>query len=185
MAVSSYEKDSASAAESFFHDLNGVCHLFWRHYGGALEMGGLEMIGYGQLGAMLPLLLPGLVLLLSQSPALNQLALGEAMAAGHGVAVARVQKLTFVGGGLVTAAVVSLTGPIGFVGLIVPHAVRRLSGFDQRIVLPASFLLGGATLGFCDTAARTIFSPQELPVGVVTAIVGGPLFIKILLGRRR
>ncbi len=148
-------------------------------------MGGVDVVGYHQLGAMLPFLLPGLALIVSQCPALNQLALGEAMAAGHGVKVERVQRFIFIGGGLATAAVVSLTGPIGFVGLIVPHAVRRLSGFDQRVVLPASFLLGGATLALCDTVARTVFSPQELPVGVITAIVGGPLFIKILLGRRR
>ena len=148
-------------------------------------MGGLELIGYGKLGTLFPLFLPGLVLLLMQAPALNHLSLGEAMATGHGVEVARVQKLTFVGGGLVTAAVVSLTGPIGFVGLIVPHAVRRLSGFDQRIVLPASFLLGGAFLAVCDTGAQALYTPQGIPVGIVTALVGGPIFIKILLGRRR
>ncbi len=63
--------------------------------------------------------------------------------------------------------------------------MRRLSGYDQRIVLPASFLLGGAFLAACDTAARTLMAPLELPVGVVTALIGGPLFIRILLGRRR
>lgn len=148
-------------------------------------MGGLVVLGFGDLGTLLPFLLPGLALLFLQAQALNHLSLGEEMAAGHGVAVAEVQRLTFIGGGLATAAVVSLTGPIGFVGLIVPHAVRRLSGFDQRIVLPGSFLLGGAFLAICDTAARTLFAPLEMPVGVITAIVGGPLFIKILLGRRR
>jgi len=148
-------------------------------------MGGLDIVGYSRLGSILPFLLPGLVLIGSQCPALNHLALGEGMAAGHGVEVEKVQKMIFVGGGLATAAVVSVTGPIGFVGLIVPHAVRRLSGFDQRVVLPASFLLGGAALALCDTAARTALAPQELPVGVITALVGGPLFIRILLGRRR
>jgi iron complex transport system permease protein len=148
-------------------------------------MGGLDVIGYRDLAALLPFYLPGLVLLLLQAPALNQLSLGEEMAAGHGVEVAMVQRWSFLGGGLLTAAIVSLTGPIGFVGLIVPHAVRRLSGFDQRVVLPASFLLGGAFLAACDTAARTLLAPLELPVGVVTALIGGPLFIRILLGRRR
>ena len=148
-------------------------------------MGGLAVVGYRELGTLAVFLLPGLALLLLQAPALNQLTLGEAMAAGHGVEVARVQRMTFIGGGLLTAAVVSLTGPIGFVGLIVPHAVRRLSGFDQRIVLPASFLLGGTFLAVCDTAARTILVNREIPVGVITALVGGPIFIKILLGRRR
>lgn len=148
-------------------------------------MGGLGVVGYGELAPLLPLLLPGVVLLLMQAPALSQLSLGEEMAAGHGVDVAWVQKMTFLGGGLATAAIVSVAGPIGFVGLIVPHAVRRMSGYDQRIVLPASFLLGAAFLAACDTAARTIFAPLEMPVGVVTAIIGGPLFIKILLGRKR
>lgn len=148
-------------------------------------MGGLDVIGYCELGALLPFYLPGIVLLLLQMTPLNQLALGEEMAAGHGVEVASVQRWSFIGGGLLTAAIVSLTGPVGFVGLIIPHAVRRMSGFDQRIVLPASFFLGGAFLTACDTAARTLMSPLELPVGVVTALIGGPLFIKILLGKRR
>jgi len=148
-------------------------------------MGGLSVIGYGEVLTLSVLLVPGLAILLWQMPALNHLSLGEEMAAGHGVEVGRVQKLSFVGGGLLTAAAVSVAGPIGFVGLIVPHAVRRLSGFDQRIVLPASFLLGGAFLAACDTAARVLFEGRQIPVGVFTAIIGGPLFIKILLGRRR
>lgn len=148
-------------------------------------MGGLDIVGYRELGPALPLLLPGVALLLLQAAALNHLSLGEEMAAGHGVEVAQVQRLVFVGSGLATAAVVSLAGPIGFVGLIIPHAVRRLSGYDQRIVLPASFLLGGAFLAACDTVGRTLFHKQEIPVGVITAIVGGALFIRILLGRRR
>lgn len=148
-------------------------------------MGGLDIVGFRDLGPALPLLLPGIALLLMQAAALNHLSLGEDMAAGHGVEVAQVQRLTFIGSGLATAAVVSLAGPIGFVGLIIPHAVRRISGHDQRVVLPASFLLGGAFLAACDTAGRTLFHKQEIPVGVITAIVGGVLFIRILLGRRR
>jgi len=148
-------------------------------------MGGLDIVGYRELGPVLPLLLPGVALLLMQAAPLNHLSLGEEMAAGHGVEVAQVQRLVFIGSGLATAAVVSLAGPIGFVGLIIPHAVRRLSGYDQRIVLPASFLLGGAFLAACDTAGRALFHKQEIPVGVITAIVGGVLFIRILLGRRR
>ena len=74
--------------------------------------------------------------------------------------------------------------PIGFVGLIVPHAVRRLSGFDHRVVLPASFLLGGAFLVACDAAARIVVAPSEMPVGILTALIGGPVFIHILLRRK-
>jgi iron complex transport system permease protein len=144
-------------------------------------MGGLDVAGYGELASLLPFLLPGLGLLALQTPSLNHLSLGEEMAAGHGVDVAALHREVFLGAGLATAAVVSATGPIGFVGLIVPHAVRRLSGFDHRVVLPASFLLGGAFLVACDAAARTVIQGAEMPVGIVTALVGGPIFIRILL----
>ncbi|MFP4058647.1 MAG: FecCD family ABC transporter permease [Candidatus Brocadiia bacterium] len=147
-------------------------------------MGGLDVVGYDALAAVAPLLLPGLGLLALQMPVLNHLSLGEEMAAGHGVDVAAVHRDVFFGSGLATAATVSVTGPIGFVGLIVPHAVRRLSGFDHRVVLPASFLLGGAFLVACDAAARVVVAQAEMPVGIVTALVGGPIFIHILLKRR-
>jgi iron complex transport system permease protein len=106
------------------------------------------------------------------------------MAMGHGVDTRKVNREIFVGGGLSTAAVVSFVGPIGFVGLIIPHAVRRMSGYDQRTVLPCSFFLGGAALALCDAVARSILSPTELPVGIITAIIGGPLFIRLLISRR-
>ena len=147
-------------------------------------MGGLDVVGYRELSGVLPFLLPGLGFLVLQMPVLNHLSLGEEMAAGHGVDVAAVHREVFLGAGLATAAVVSVTGPIGFVGLIVPHAVRRLSGFDHRVILPASFLLGGAFLVACDALARTIVAPSEMPVGILTALIGGPIFIHILLRRR-
>jgi len=148
-------------------------------------MGGLDVVGYRELAALFPLLLPGLGLLMARATALNHLVLGEEMATGHGVDVAAVQKEVLLGGGLATAAVVSLAGPIGFVGLVVPHAVRRLSGFDHRVILPASFLLGGAALTVCDTVARTVLAPTEMPVGIITALVGGPLFIRLLVKGKR
>ncbi len=147
-------------------------------------MGGLDILGFEQLIGILPLLLPGLGLLLFHARDLNHIALSEDLALAQGVDVPMVRRNVFVGGGLATAAVVSLVGPIGFVGLIVPHAVRRLSGVDQRTVLPAAFLLGGTALAVCDTAARTVLAPTELPVGIVTAIIGGPLFIHLLISRR-
>ena len=147
-------------------------------------MGGLDVVGTRELAGLAPFLLPGLGLLVMQIPSLNHLSLGEEMAAGHGVDVAAVHREVFFGAGLATAAVVSITGPIGFVGLIVPHAVRRLSGFDHRVVLPASFLLGGSFLIACDAAARTLLTATEMPVGILTALVGGPIFIWILLRRR-
>ncbi len=148
-------------------------------------MGGIDVVGFQELITLCPLLFPGLGLLFFHASDLNNIALGEEMAMGHGVAVKTVQRNIFIGGGLSTAAVVSLVGPIGFVGLIIPHAVRRLSGFDQRVVLPCSFLLGGAALAACDSLARTILAPTELPVGIITAIIGGPLFIYLLVKIRR
>ena len=147
-------------------------------------MGGLDVVGYGELLTLAPLLIPGLGLLLFQGYALNLLAFGGDMAAGHGVQVAAVQKKVIIGMGLVTAAAVSLSGPIGFVGLIIPHGVRRLSGADHRLVLPACFCLGGAFLTLCDLLARTVVAPTEMPVGIITAIVGGPVFIRILLRQK-
>ena len=147
-------------------------------------MGGLDILGFRQLAGCLPLLLPGLGLLLYHARDLNHIALSEDLALGQGVDVHQVRRNIFLGGGLATAAVVSLTGPIAFVGLIVPHAVRRLSGVDQRIVLPGAFLLGGAALAVCDTLARTLLAPTELPVGIITALIGGPLFIHLLISRR-
>lgn len=147
-------------------------------------MGGLDILGYRELISLVPLLFPGLGLLFYHAHDLNHISLNEELALGQGVEVRIVRRNIFIGGGLATAAVVSLVGPIGFVGLIVPHAVRRLSGFDQRLVLPCSFFLGGAALSLCDAVARSIIAPTELPVGIITAIIGGPLFIHLLISRR-
>lgn len=146
-------------------------------------MGGIDVIGYREIISLLPLLLPGLAMIGWHARDLNHIALGEEMALGHGVDVEGVQRDIFIGGGLATAAVVSLVGPIGFIGLIVPHAVRRLSGYDQRTVVIGSFCLGGAALAACDALARTVLAPTELPVGIITALVGGPIFIHLLIRR--
>jgi iron complex transport system permease protein len=144
-------------------------------------MGSVAVVGFRELSALPAPLLPGVGLLLLHARGLNHLSLGPEVALGHGVDVRRLERDVFIGGGLITAGVVSMVGPIGFVGLIVPHVVRRLSGFDQRLVLPASFLLGGAALCACDAVARTVIAPAELPVGVITALVGGPLFVYLLV----
>jgi len=143
-------------------------------------MGGLDVVGYRELGSFLVLGVPGLAVLAAQAREYNHLALGEDMALGHGVDVAAVQRRTLVGAGLTTAACVALTGPIGFVGMIIPHVVRRLSGFDNRIALPATFLLGGSALALCDGMARTMIAPTEIPVGIITAVIGGPVFLYLL-----
>lgn len=147
-------------------------------------MGGLDVLGFQDVWMLLIPGLPGAVLLLSQARAYNHLTLGEETAMGHGVDVARVQVMTLLGAGLTTAACVTVAGPIGFVGMIIPHAVRRFGGYDNRFVLPASFLLGGAVLAVCDGAARTLIAPTEIPVGIITAVFGGPLFLHLLTRKR-
>ncbi|MBI3922816.1 MAG: iron ABC transporter permease [Armatimonadetes bacterium] len=148
-------------------------------------MGGLAVVGFGDVLAILPLLLPGAVILFALTPGMNQIAMGEDMAFGRGVPIAAFQKWGFAGASLVTAAVVAVAGPIGFVGLIVPHAIRRLIGPDHRLLLPCAALASGGFLILCDTVARTILAPTELPVGVVTALCGGPFFLWLLLQRSR
>jgi len=116
---------------------------------------------------------------------LNQLLFGEELAAGRGVNVGAVQAAAFIAGSVLTASVVSVAGPIGFVGLIVPHVFRMIVGPDHRVLLFASFFGGGAFLTVADTLARTLFAPTELPVGVLTAMMGGPFFLALLVGKAR
>jgi iron complex transport system permease protein len=113
----------------------------------------------------------------------NALSLGEAGAQQIGVDVERVKQRTFVLGSLLTAIAVSVAGLIGFVGLVVPHVLRTLFGPDHRLLLPAAFLGGAAFLVLADLVARLLIAPAELPVGVVTALVGGPFFLYLLRGR--
>jgi iron complex transport system permease protein len=123
---------------------------------------------------------PASVLLFALARSLNLLAIGEETALFLGARVERVKLLAYFTASLLVAAVVAACGVIGFVGLIVPHAIRLVWGSDHRLLLPAS-LIGGATfLLFADTAARTIAAPAELPVGVITALVGVPIFVMLL-----
>jgi iron complex transport system permease protein len=111
--------------------------------------------------------------------------LGDEEAAQLGLSVDRARWTVVLAASLVTAAAVAFTGIIGFVGLIVPHAMRALFGPDHRVLLPASALAGAATLMLADAAARTFIAPAELPVGVVTALIGGPFFLILLMKRLR
>jgi iron complex transport system permease protein len=111
---------------------------------------------------------------------LNLLSLGEESALQLGADVNRLQKHLFVASSLIVGAVVSISGMIGFVGLMVPHVMRMMLGSDYRLLLPASFLAGGIFLCWADTLARVILAPVELPVGVVTAFLGGPFFFYLL-----
>ncbi len=130
-----------------------------------------------------PFVLAAFVGMIWLSPQLNPLTAGEEWAASRGVNVERVKKLSYFAASILTGSVTAFSGPIGFVGLIVPHTLRLIAGPDHRLLIPGSFFLGGAFLVICDTLARTIIAPTEIPVGVVTALLGGPFFI-FLLKRR-
>lgn len=148
-------------------------------------MGGLDLFGYLPLLSVLPFAALGLGLVASTLRHLNVLSVGEDWARSRGADVGRVTALQYLGASLLTASVVAHTGPIGFVGLVVPHTLRLLVGADHRLLLPASLLAGGGFLVACDTLARTVFAPVEVPVGVITALLGGPFFLWLLLARRR
>jgi iron complex transport system permease protein len=146
-------------------------------------MGGVTDVSYALILKTAPPILIAVGVLLWNAPALNLLATGEEWAQTRGVDVERLKTTAFIAGSLLTGLVTAVTGPIGFVGLIVPHALRLAGGSDHRVLIPGAFFAGGAFLVLCDTAARTVLSPTELPVGVITALLGGPFFI-LLLKRR-
>lgn len=144
-------------------------------------MGDLDVGGFGPVLGALPLIVVAFVIFALLPSSLNLLSVGSDIAATRGVDVARTQRLAFFSAALATSAAVSLAGPIGFVGIVVPHLVRLMAGVDHRIVLPASALFGAAFLVACDLVARTALAPVEVPVGVVTAMVGGPFFLWLLV----
>jgi iron complex transport system permease protein len=121
-----------------------------------------------------------LVVLFAASRPLDLLALGEESAGYLGADVERVKRRVYLAASLLTAAAVAVSGVIGFVGLVVPHIARLTWGHRHRVLLPAAFLGGGALLAFSDTLARTVVAPRELPVGVVTALIGVPVFALLL-----
>ncbi len=124
--------------------------------------------------------LPAAIALVGLARPLNLLAIGEETAGSLGADVERVKRIAYVLASLLTAAGVAATGVIGFVGLIVPHGVRLLVGADYRVLLPLSFLAGAVLLTVADIVARTVMSPAEIPIGVITTLVGVPLFLLLL-----
>lgn len=144
-------------------------------------MGDLDVAGYQPILAALPLVVIALAAFGWLARPLNLLTLGADAAVTRGVDVVRAQRVAFFAGSLATGAAVSVGGPIGFVGIIVPHLVRLIVGADHRLVLPASFGVGAAFLVACDVLARTVMSPLELPVGIITALIGGPFFLYMLI----
>jgi iron complex transport system permease protein len=151
--------------------------LFWM-------MGSLASPPPGILPAVAGAVALGVGLAVISGPQLNALSLGEETAAHLGVNARRVRLRLFFAASLVTGAAVASAGLVGFVGLVVPHALRALVGADHRLLIPASALAGAVTLVLADTAARSVLPPAEIPVGVVTALLGAPFFL-VLLRRRR
>ncbi len=147
-------------------------------------MGTLTSPTYSGLVGVLVYLSISLILLFRQMRALNILALGEDAARSLGVDTERAKRSIFILTALVTGAVVSVSGMIGFIGMVVPHAVRLAIGADHRLLLPASALVGGTFLMGADTMARTVIAPTEIPVGIITALTGGPFFVYLLLWRK-
>jgi iron complex transport system permease protein len=146
-------------------------------------MGSLSGAAWPSVAMLAAYLVPSLVILLALARPLNLMAIGEETALYLGTPVERVKRVAYVVASLLVAAGVAVAGIIGFVGLIVPHALRLVWGSDHRFLLPGSALAGAAFLLLADTAARTVAAPLELPVGVVTALVGVPVFV-VLLTRR-
>ena len=143
-------------------------------------MGSLNVVGYTPWVVAVPMVLLAFAIVMVMSSKLNLLAAGEDWASTRGVNVHRLKMSSYFIGSILTGAVTAFSGPIGFVGLVVPHTLRMIAGPDHRILVPGSFFLGAAFLVLCDTAARTLLSPTELPVGVITALLGGPFFIALL-----
>lgn len=144
-------------------------------------MGGLNIVGYRDLLQLLPFVSICIATVLWLSRELNLLVAGDDLALSRGVSVQKTRYLLFFVTSLCVGAIVALCGPIGFVGMMVPHICRLLIGNDHRWLIPASLLFGGAFLIVCDTIARLIIAPAEIPVGVITTLLGGPFFLWLLI----
>jgi iron complex transport system permease protein len=147
-------------------------------------MGDLDISSYQPVVTALPLLVLSFASFAWLARPLNLLSLGDESAETRGLNVTAAQRTAFVSASLATGAAVSVGGPVGFIGIVVPHLVRLIVGPDHRLVLPASALFGAAFLVGCDVLARTVMSPIELPVGVITALIGGPFFLWLLVRKR-
>lgn len=145
-------------------------------------MGGLEVAGFGSVLDVAPFVIGGCTIMIAMTHELNLLTAGEEIALSRGVDVPKAKKILFFGSSLMVGSVVAVCGPIGFVGLMVPHMCRLIIGADHRYLTPASMLFGGSFLTLCDTVARTIIAPAEIPVGIITALLGGPFFVWLLVG---
>jgi ABC-type Fe3+-siderophore transport system permease subunit len=147
-------------------------------------MGDLDVSSFQPIVTALPLVVLAFATFAWLARPLNLLSLGDENAETRGLNVVTAQRTAFISASLATGAAVSVGGPVGFIGIVVPHLVRLIVGPDHRLVLPASALFGAAFLVGCDVIARTVMAPIELPVGVITALIGGPFFLWLLVRKR-
>jgi iron complex transport system permease protein len=146
-------------------------------------IGGLQQRNWDDFHLLWPYFVAGTAITLVMMRQVNVIALGDELATSLGQHVERTRFILAATAALLASAAVSIAGLVGFLGLIIPHLVRLVVGNDYRFVLPASALFGAVLLVLADTAARTVFDPQELPVGILTAVMGGPVFILLVRSR--
>ncbi len=147
-------------------------------------MGGMSIAGYQPVVQLACFTLAGILILIVLTNELNLMMTGDELALSRGVNARRVKQLLFIATSLMVGAVVSICGPIGFIGMMAPHICRLLIGPNHRSLLPATLLFGGLFLVTCDTFARSVIAPAEIPTGVITALLGGPFFIALLLNKK-
>ncbi len=145
-------------------------------------MGGFDVTGFDEVFNVLPLVVSGSVVIFYLTHELNLLASGEDLATARGVNVNRAKAILFFVTSVMVGGIVAVCGPIGFVGMMAPHICRLMIGPEHRFLTPATLLFGGFFLVGCDALARTLIAPAEMPVGIITALLGGPFFIWLLLG---
>lgn len=147
-------------------------------------MGGLATVGYSEVLTLLPFVLTGLVVVFIFRKELDLFSLGDEFAISRGVDVRLVQRLLFLATSLMIAGVVSICGPIGFVGMMAPHIVRMLIGAGHTLLFWGVLMFGGVFMVFCDFCSRVVIFPVFIPVGIVTALLGGPFFVWLTVSKR-
>ncbi|MBV8760684.1 MAG: iron ABC transporter permease [Deltaproteobacteria bacterium] len=170
---------AASVLIQYTSDFTDVSHML------AWMMGSLDSVRLVGVEITAVPVVIALIILCAFARELNALAAGPDVAASLGVAVGRAQVIVFAIASVLVGAAIALGGPIGFIGLIVPHTLRALIGPDHRALLPASIFGGAILLVLCDTLARTVIAPAHLPTGAVTAVMGGPFFVAILVRQKQ
>ena len=172
-----------TAVMFFMVTLSGRTEMLHNVY--TFLLGSISVSGWRKVAVVAPLVVGGIVAARFFATRLNAFALGEEGAAYLGIDVERDKLLVLALGSLLTAAAVSISGLVGFVGLVVPHAMRLLFGPDHRLLLPTAALFGAAFIVLADLLARTMLAPREVPLGIITALIGAPFFVYLLRRTRR